>query len=177
MHWLDGIERVNACRIGWPGLAARNRRIGRSAFAPIAELRVGPGMLRRAVVGVDHVAARAAARAIIAGLIVRARQREHRIHQARLLQAKKNRIGAQLRPEAAAARACRRAGRAPRRAADCRSRAFAPPPRSNTRSTLPGCEISQRSSGVIPGACLCGASLPASAAARCARVCGVPSRA
>ncbi len=88
---------------GMAGLAARNRRIGRSAFAAVSKLGVGAGVLRRSVVAVNHMASRTAARAIVAGLIVRARQREHRIHEARLLQAKKDWIGAQLRAEAAAA--------------------------------------------------------------------------
>src|SRR5579862_2166851 len=84
-------------------LAARNRWIGGSAFAAVSELGVGAGVLRRAVVGINHMASRTAARTIVAGLIVRARQREHGIHKARLLQAKKDRVGAQLCAEAAAA--------------------------------------------------------------------------
>ena len=60
-------------------------------------------MFARSVIGIDHVAARAAARAIIAGLIVGAGKPRQRIQQARLLQAQKNRIGAKLCAETAAA--------------------------------------------------------------------------
>ena len=103
MHWLDGIERVNSWRMGWPDSFARNRGIGRSAEAAIAEWRVLRGMRRRAIVRINDVAGRAAAGAIIAGLIVGARQGKQRIEQARFLQAEKNRIGAQLRAESARA--------------------------------------------------------------------------
>src|SRR6266850_1852983 len=53
-------------------------------------------MGRIAIVRVDHVARGAAARAIIARMIVRAGERKNRIEQSRLLQAKKYGIRAQL---------------------------------------------------------------------------------
>ena len=84
-------------------LVLRNGRIDLRAVRLIAVLGVGPGMHRRAIVGVDDMAGRAAAVAIIAGMIVGAGQRKDRIEQARLLQAEKDRIGAQLGAEAAIA--------------------------------------------------------------------------
>src|SRR5882724_2002150 len=69
----------------------------------MAKRRVTPGMRRVEIIRVYHMAGRAAARAIVPGMIVRAGQRENRIQQARLLQSKKYRIGAQLRPEPALA--------------------------------------------------------------------------
>src|SRR6267142_1349207 len=53
-------------------------------------------MGRIAIIRVDHVARGAAARAIIAGMIVRARERKNRIEQSRFLQAKEYGISAQL---------------------------------------------------------------------------------
>src|SRR6266852_6005960 len=53
-------------------------------------------MGRIAIIRVDHVARGAAARAIIARMIVRAGERKNRIEQSRLLQSKKHRIRAQL---------------------------------------------------------------------------------
>ena len=126
----------------------RNGRIDLRAVALIAVRGVGPGMHRRAVVGVDHMAGRAAAGAVVAGMIVGAGQRKQRIEQARLLQAQKHRD--------------RCAARVPRPRSlslssgspgiffadwDCRSRSAASPPRSKTRRMLPGCETSQRASG------------------------------
>ncbi len=60
-------------------------------------------MNRRPIVGVNHVTGRAAAVAIIAGMIVGAGQRQNRIQQARLLQAEKHGIGSQLGAQAAIA--------------------------------------------------------------------------
>src|SRR6266704_3321503 len=81
----------------------RYGRIGRCAEAGVAELRVGAGVRRIAIVGVNHMTRRAAAPAIIAGMIVRARKREDRIEQSSLLQAKKNGIRAKFRAKAAVA--------------------------------------------------------------------------
>src|SRR6266850_1591436 len=53
-------------------------------------------MGRIAIIRVDHVARGAAARAIVAGMIVRAGERKNRIEQSRLLQAKKYGIRAQF---------------------------------------------------------------------------------
>ena len=83
------------------GFALCNRGIGGRALAEMAKRRIRTGMLGRAIVGVDYVARRATAAAIIARLIVRARKREHRVEQARLLQAKEHRIGAQQGAESA----------------------------------------------------------------------------
>src|SRR5438094_8465413 len=60
-------------------------------------------MRRRPIVGVDDVASRAAAAAIIAGLIVRARERQQRVEKTSLLKSKKHRIGAEQRAESALA--------------------------------------------------------------------------
>ena len=38
MHWLDGIDRVNTCFIGWPGSLFENRRIARRDWPFVAEL-------------------------------------------------------------------------------------------------------------------------------------------
>ena len=56
-----------------------------------------------AIIGVDYVASRASTGAIIAGMIVRAGQRHHRVNETRLLQTKKNGIGTQLGAQAAIA--------------------------------------------------------------------------
>ena len=129
---------------GMAGLVFGNGGIGGSAEAGVAELRVGAGVRRIAIVGVNDVAGGAAAGAIVAGMIVGAGQRHDRIEQARFLQAEENGIGAQFRAEAAVAELGRRACRDLPRDWDCRFRLFSAPPRSNTRRTLPGCEISQR---------------------------------
>ncbi len=84
---------------GMAGFFARNRRIVRGAETAIAKRRVLRGMLSRTVIRIDDVACRASAGAIVARLIVCARQRKQRIEQARFLQAEKNRIGAKLRAE------------------------------------------------------------------------------
>src|SRR5713226_3156172 len=78
-------------------------RIRRGAFPEMAEVRVGAGMLRRAVVGINHVARRAAATAIITRLVICSRQRKKRIEKARLLQTEKHGIGAEQSAEAALA--------------------------------------------------------------------------
>src|SRR5580692_11647370 len=75
--------------------------VGGGAFAEMAEAGVWAGMLRLAVVCVNHVTGGAAAAAIVAGSVVGAGQREQRIEQARFLQAEKNGIGAQECAEAA----------------------------------------------------------------------------
>src|SRR5271157_441359 len=69
----------------------------------MAEGRVGAGVRRIAVVGVDDVAGGAAAGAIIAGMIVRAGKREDWIEEPCFLQAEENGIGAQLGAESAIA--------------------------------------------------------------------------
>src|SRR6266852_3729892 len=85
------------------GFILRNRRIGRSAEAGMAEPSISAGVRRVAVVGIDDVTRRTPAAAIVAGMIVRARKRQDGVEQARFLQAEENGIGAQPGSEAALA--------------------------------------------------------------------------
>ncbi len=80
-----------------------DRRVGRFRTAVVAKLRVLCSMFRRTVVRIDDMAARAAAAAIVARLIVRAGKREERIEQPRLLKAEKNRISTEPGAKAAVA--------------------------------------------------------------------------
>src|SRR5260221_1385199 len=86
-----------------PRLVMRNRWVFRRAEAAVAKRRVLRGMLYRTIVCVNHMACRASARAIVAGLIVRSRHRKQRVEQTRLLQAKEHGIGAKLGAESARA--------------------------------------------------------------------------
>ena len=79
-------------RMAW--LSVRDRRIGRRRGAAVTVLGIGPGVERVAVVRVDDVACRAAARAVVAGIVVRAKERQHRVEQARSLETLKDGIGA-----------------------------------------------------------------------------------
>ena len=81
-------------------LPARDHRIDREALAAVSELRIRPGMDRGAIVGVDHMAAGAAARAVVAGMVVGAEEVERRIEEARLREAHEHRIGPVLRSQA-----------------------------------------------------------------------------
>ena len=81
-------------------LPTRDHRIDREALAAVAELRVRPGMDGGAVVGVDHMAAGAAAGAVVTGMVVGAEEVERRIEEARLREAHEYRIGAVLRSQA-----------------------------------------------------------------------------
>ncbi len=63
----------------------RNRRIGLLRRAGVAELRIDRRMERVAIVRVDDVAAGAARRTIVAGVVVRAHEPDERIVQARLV--------------------------------------------------------------------------------------------
>ena len=78
-------------------------RIGRRARTGVSKHRISPGVRGIAIVGVNDVARRASAGAIIAGMIVRAGQRHHRVNETRLLQTKKDGIGTQLGAKAAIA--------------------------------------------------------------------------
>src|SRR5271154_6407880 len=78
-------------------------RIDADAGAVVTVLRVLSGMFGGAVVGVDDVAAGAAAAAIVTGLVVGSGKAEQRVKQAGLLQAEKDRVGTQLGAEAAIA--------------------------------------------------------------------------
>src|SRR5690242_9910382 len=73
-----------------------DRRIGSRTRTGVAKHRIGPGVRGIAIVGVNYVACRASTGAIIAGMIVRAGQRHHRVNETRLLQTKKDGIGTQL---------------------------------------------------------------------------------
>ena len=88
---------------GMAGLILGNSRIGRSAETGVAELRIGCRVRRIAIVCVNDVAGGAAAGAIVAGMIVGAGQRHHRIDETRFLQAEKDGIGAEFRAETAVA--------------------------------------------------------------------------
>ena len=83
-------------------LVLGNRRVGAAKLVPrLPYLAYGPGVDRRAVVGVDDVAGGAAAGAVVAGVVVGAQEVERRIEQPRLLQADEHRIGAVLGAQAA----------------------------------------------------------------------------
>ncbi len=86
-------------------LVLADRRIDGLGAPPVAGARIGAGVHRRAIVGVHHVAGRAAARPVIAGVVVRPHEREHRIEQPRPLEADPDRIRAVERAEAARAQA------------------------------------------------------------------------
>ena len=60
-----------------------NGRVGGEAQAAVAKLRIGPRMHGRAVVGVDYVAARATAGAIVAWVVVGAEKVQRWIHEPR----------------------------------------------------------------------------------------------
>src|SRR5713226_4344274 len=85
------------------GFILRNRRIGRSAEAGMAEPSISAGVRRVAVVGIDDVTRRTPAAAIVAWMIVGARKRHDRIEQSRFLQPEENGIGTQSRSKAAVA--------------------------------------------------------------------------
>ena len=104
MHWLDGIDRVNECLIGWPGSSFGIVGSASAVRPAVAELRrTAPEFDRRAVVGVDDVAGGAAAGAVVARVVVGAEELEHRVEQARLLDAEEHGVGAVQRAEAAVA--------------------------------------------------------------------------
>jgi len=101
-----------------PRLVLRQRGIGARRAAAVAGRGVGTRVHRRAVVRVHHVAGAAAARAVIAGVVVRAEEREQRIEETRLLRAEDHRVDAVERPRAAerqahvgTSRLCRRVGK------------------------------------------------------------------
>ena len=84
-------------------LLLRDRGVDRKALAAIAELRVGTGVDRRTVVGVDDMAARAAAGAVVAGMVVGTEEVERWVEQPRLCEADHDRVGAVFGAEAAVA--------------------------------------------------------------------------
>ena len=178
MHWLDGIERVNSWRIGWPDSSRGIVGSFDRAEAAIAEWRVLRGMFRRTVIRVDDVARRAAAGAIIAGLIVRARQRKQRIEQARFLQAEKNGIGAKLRAESARAEFVVGLARIVGRATGSPTSPFGPAAAFEHAQDVAGLRnlpaLERRD---FRQACPLSASLPAMGGGIVRTVCGAPSRA
>ena len=146
MHWLLGMESVNWWAIGWPEQFLGIVGSGEKLVPLVAEAGIRPRMDRRAIVGVDHVAAAASAGTVVAGVVVGAQEIQRRIEQAGLLQPEKNRVRAVGRAQAAVAQA--RAGRP-----GSSSGSGMPvsgrnlPPRSKMRRTLPGWEISNCGSG------------------------------
>ena len=88
MHWLVGMPVREAVLDRMARLVLRDRRVGIvRRRAAVAELGVRPGVDRRAVVGVDDVAGRAAAGAVVAGMVVGAEEVQRRVEQPRLVQA------------------------------------------------------------------------------------------
>ena len=86
---------------GMAALRFGDRFVGRETEALVSVLAPPAGVRRRPIVRVNDVAGRAAARSIIAGVIVRAEEPEEWIVQPRFLQAEENRIGAIERAETA----------------------------------------------------------------------------
>src|SRR6266568_576765 len=138
---------------GMGGFVFGNGGIARSAYSGVAETRVRPRVCRIAIVRINHMASRAAAGAIVAGMVVGAGERHDGIEQACFLQPEKNRIGAQPVPKP---RSLSLSSGLPGSSSrlGLPISAFLRPPRSNTRSTFPGWEVSQRkrgsSSGITP---------------------------
>src|SRR5437763_1235686 len=75
-------------------LGFRNRFVSGKTQTLMSELAPPTGIRRRPIVRVNNVTRRAAARAIIAGMIVRPEKSEKRIVQSRFLETKENGIGA-----------------------------------------------------------------------------------
>src|SRR4051794_13937038 len=70
-----------------------NGRVHLRTTATVAEMSVGARVYGRTIVGVHHMAGRAAAIAVIARMIVSAGQRQDGIEEARLLQSEKHGVG------------------------------------------------------------------------------------
>ena len=88
-------------------LVFANRFVGGKTQALVAVFCIPAGIGRRTVIGVNDVARRAAAAAIIARMIVRAHEIQQRIVQSRFLQIQKHRIGAEQCAESAIAQTAR----------------------------------------------------------------------
>ncbi len=82
MHWLVGIDGGEAVLDRVARLVSRDGRVGAEAGAAVAELRVRTRGDSPAVVGVDDVAGRAAARSVVAGLVVGAKEVGRRVEAA-----------------------------------------------------------------------------------------------
>ena len=102
-HALAGRDAVRKrCSIGWPDSSLGMVGSGLPPAVPrLPNLAYGPRMDRRTVIGIEHVAGRAAAGAIVAGMIVGAEEIERRIEQSRFLQTDEHRVSAVLGAEAA----------------------------------------------------------------------------
>src|SRR5205807_9645428 len=102
VHALARRDRASELVHDWmTALGFRNRFVGREAQALMSKLAPPTGIRRRTIVRVNNVTRRAAARAIIAGMIVRSEKSEKRIVQSCVLETKENGIGVILRAEAA----------------------------------------------------------------------------
>src|ERR1700743_1068060 len=84
MHWLVGISRVNSCLSGCPDSLCGMVGSGCWDMPRVPKWALLCGVELVAVVGIDHVAARAARRAIVARIVVGAHQPDERVVQARL---------------------------------------------------------------------------------------------
>ena len=104
-----------------PRFVLRNRRIVGLGQAHVAELSVRTGVGRLAIVGVDDVARRAAALAVVAGRVVRAEERHDRVVQSDFLGPEDDRIHRGLRPEAAIREVMTAAGVTPPKGTDART--------------------------------------------------------
>ena len=103
---LAGGDAVARCELVVDGVAALllgDRGVGRKTLATVAELGVGAGVDRRAVVGVDDVAAGTAAGAVVAGMVVGAEEVERGIEEPCLCEADEDGVGAVFGAEAAVA--------------------------------------------------------------------------
>ena len=85
------------------GTILGNGRVRRKACAAIAEAGIRPRMDRRTIVGINHVASAAAARSVVARVVVGSQKIQRRIEQAGLLQPEKNRVRAVGRAQTAIA--------------------------------------------------------------------------
>src|SRR5260370_35861422 len=101
-HALAGGDRSGESVFdGTPRLVFRNSGIGRSAEAGMTVLRVGPGVRWIRIIGVDNMAGGTAAGAIVAGVVVGARKRHHRIKNERFFEPEQSGIGTQPGAESA----------------------------------------------------------------------------
>ena len=122
MHCAVGICRVRRCWDRVARLVAGDGGVRLLRQPAVAGLRPGarvvglrePAAARVegvAVVGVDDVAGGAAARAVVARVVVRPEHVQRRVEEARALQVQPHRVGAVVRPEPAVGEAVRRAAR------------------------------------------------------------------
>src|ERR1700688_1526711 len=88
---------------GMTGFGFGNSRIHGCALPGMPKFCINTGVRGVAIISVNYMASGAAARAVIAGMIVGSRKRHDRIEKARFLQAEKYRIGTQLSAKSAIA--------------------------------------------------------------------------